>query len=161
MAFVDRYKKAIKKHREIDCFIGTIPEYRCRYTDSFFTTITDMAYLWEEKLIPNYNEGDHDILTRVKSIVLQLLESNDPISIYQGINCIATFDVRFKNSPQTPFTMDFSDCYEKVIEVVKKHRTLLNEYHGDKLSAFVGSAYDLIRNTIHSDPLMRPLADDI
>ena len=66
MAFVDRYKKAIKKNREIDCFIGTIPEYRCRYTDSFFTTMTDMAYLWEEKIIPNYNEGDHDILTRVK-----------------------------------------------------------------------------------------------
>ncbi len=143
------YKKAMSLDREIDCFNNVIV---FNDPDSFLTQLTDFFILWRRCIIPIYNEGDHDIVHRVKGYVKRLLATDDVLSIYGAIDCMRCYDA-LDIFIDPPFEIDFSDCKKIARNAVLSNADKFKNYHGDEFKAFSGSPYELVARMVGLEPV--------
>ncbi len=142
--FLEQYLDAVNAGREIDCYNNKI---KFLERDSFMIGLTDMNILWKECIIPLYNMGDTDIPNRIHTIVNQLLETNDVVSIYCALSCIMAhyWCTAF---PDCPFKIDFDDTYAAAKQAVLRNKKKFQKYDGPEFSSCVTPIWKIVSNMV-------------
>ena len=138
------YKKAIENGLEMNCYNNR--DIYCD-RDSFFVGLTDMFVLWNQCILPVYEEGDHDIPNRIKRYVDELLTTDDVLSIYGAIDCIRTYKA-MRAMNRVPFEIDFSDAEIKAKSAVQRNAKKFKKYEGKEFSAFAGTPFQLVSKIV-------------
>ena len=147
MSHLDVYKKALAAGREIDCYNNKII---FRERDSFMIGLTDEQVLWRDCIIPLYEEGDHDLPNRIKTIVDQLVETDDIVAVYGALNTIHGY-ILASFFWGRPFEIDFQDSIETARKTIQRNEEAFKNYQGNEFSSYIGKPYDLVAEMVGLD----------
>ena len=147
MSFLEIYKTAIADGREFDCYNNKIKFFE---RDSFAQGLSDMHIVWEDCIIPLYLEGDLELPIRIDHYIVELLNSNDVICIFNALECMRN-GIILSGFNRLPFKMDFLKHIDLARNAVITNADKFKNYQGKEFSSFLESPYDIVAEMVGID----------
>ena len=141
---LEQYKAALLSNREYDCYNNKIKFFE---RDSFAPGLTDMHILWEDCIIPLYLEGDLELPMRIDHYIVELLNSNDVICIFNALECMRN-GIILSGFHRLPFNMDFLKHIDLARQAVLTNADKFKNYQGKEFSSFLESPYDIVAEMV-------------
>ncbi len=146
--YVERYLKALENNEEKFCFIGDKSEYRIRNRDSQLTTFTDEYYLLKECIYPLYIKGDKEIADRIRNIMFEILEGEEPDEIFQVVYFIQTQDYFIRTYEEVPLVIKVDDIVPLALKRIDELSEKLKNYKEGEIAQYAGNMYEMLERVI-------------
>ncbi len=144
---LEKYKAALASNHEFDCYNNKIKFFE---RDSFAQGLTDMHIVWEDCIIPLYLEGDLELPIRIDNYIVELLNSNDVICIFNALECMRN-GIILSGFNRLPFKMDFLKHIDLARNAVITNADKFKNYQGKEFSSFLESPYDIVAEMVGID----------
>lgn len=119
---MNRIMEAINNGHFVDLMIGEKEEYRVRSSDSQ-TSYTDMYDLINNGLYPLYLSGMHEIKKMTRNAIETMVDSGNPIALFQVYDYISKEVFVIENCCNYPFSI----LDKELISIIKRKRIDMGE----------------------------------
>ena len=147
--YTGKYLKAMEDNEEKACFIGALGKYRIHHgIMSQLTTLTDMDYLLNSCIYPLYLKGDKEIGNRIRNIMIEILEGEEPDEIFQVICFIQTQDWLREFYDEVPLVIKVDDIVRMALKRIDELSDKLKNYRESQASRCDENMYAELQSII-------------
>ncbi len=147
--YTGKYLKAIEDNEEKACFIGALGKYRIYHGIlSQLTTLTDMNYLLKSCIYPLYLNGDKEIGNRIRNIMIEILEGEEPDEIFQVVYFIKTQDWIVEGYEEVPLVINVDDIVPLALKRIDELSEKLKNYKEGQVARYADNMYEMLERVI-------------
>lgn len=147
--YTGKYLKAMEDNEEKACFIGALGKYRIHDgIMSQLTTLTDMNYLLKSCIYPLYLKGDKEIGNRIRNIMIEILEGEEPDEIFQVICFIQSQELILRSYEEVPLVIKVDDIVRMALKRIDELSDKLKNYRESEASRCDENMYAELQSII-------------